>query len=267
MDMRRYYANPGEMPLDCIKPDGGFTAIFRTIACIGDSLSSGEFESLTEDGQRGYHDLFEYSWGQYIARAAGCKVYNFSRGGMTASEYCDSFAASMDFWNPAYASQAYIVALGVNDLMGQNQPLGTTADICAQDCEKNAKTFAGYYGRILQKYRAIEEKSRLFLMTMPRDAGDTPEQDAKKAAHAALLHEFARIFPFTYVIDFYRDAPVYDELFHKNFFLSGHLNPAGYLFTAEIVMTYIDYIIRNHPDDFTQVGFIGTGYHNCAAKW
>ena len=80
MDMRRYYANPGEMPLDCIKPDGGFTAIFRTIACIGDSLSSGEFESLTEDGQRGYHDLFEYSWGQYIARAAGCKVYNFSRG-------------------------------------------------------------------------------------------------------------------------------------------------------------------------------------------
>ena len=267
MDMRRYYANPGEQPLDCIKPDGGFTAIFRTIACIGDSLSSGEFESLTEDGQRGYHDLFEYSWGQYIARAAGCKVYNFSRGGMTASEYCDSFAAAMDFWNPAYASQAYIVALGVNDLMGQNQPLGTTADICAQDCEKNAKTFAGYYGRILQKYRAIEEKSRLFLMTMPRDAGDTPEQDAKKAAHAALLHEFARIFPFTYVIDLYRDAPVYDELFLKNFFLSGHLNPAGYLFTAEIVMTYIDYIIRNHPDDFTQVGFIGTGYHNCAAKW
>ena len=193
MDMRRYYANPGEQPLDCIKPDGGFTAIFRTIACIGDSLSSGEFESLTEDGQRGYHDLFEYSWGQYIARAAGCKVYNFSRGGMTASEYCDSFAAAMDFWNPAYASQAYIVALGVNDLMGQNQPLGTTADICAQDCEKNAKTFAGYYGRILQKYRAIEEKSRLFLMTMPRDAGDTPEQDAKKAAHAALLHEFLEL--------------------------------------------------------------------------
>ena len=69
------------------------------------------------------------------------------------------------------------------------------------------------------------------------------------------------------MIDLYRDAPVYDELFHKNFFLSGHLNPAGYLFTAEIVMTYIDYIIRNHPDDFTQVGFIGTGYHNCAAKW
>ena len=39
MDMRRYYANPGEMPLDNIKPDGGFTSIFRTIACIGDNIS------------------------------------------------------------------------------------------------------------------------------------------------------------------------------------------------------------------------------------
>lgn len=267
MDMRRYYANPGEMPLDNIKPDGGFTSIFRTIACIGDSLSSGEFESLTEDGQRGYHDLFAYSWGQYIARAAGCKVYNFSRGGMTASEYCDSFAASKDFWNPAYASQAYIVALGVNDLMGQNQVLGTTADICPEDCEKNAQTFAGYYGKILQKYRAISEKSRLFLMTMPRDCNDNAEQDEKKAAHAALLHAFANVFPFTYVIDLYRDAPIYDARFHENFFLSGHMNPAGYRFTAEIVMTYIDYIIRNHPADFTQVGFIGTGYHNCSAPW
>ena len=28
MDMRRYYANPGEMPLDNIKPDGGFTSTF-----------------------------------------------------------------------------------------------------------------------------------------------------------------------------------------------------------------------------------------------
>ena len=32
-------------------------------------------------------------------------------------------------------------------------------------------------------------------------------------------------------------------------------------------MTYIDYIIRNHPEDFTQVGFIGTGFHNVSAKW
>ncbi|MBE6793009.1 MAG: SGNH/GDSL hydrolase family protein, partial [Ruminococcaceae bacterium] len=34
-------------PLDTLVSDGGFCGIFRTIGCIGDSLSSGELESLT----------------------------------------------------------------------------------------------------------------------------------------------------------------------------------------------------------------------------
>ena len=38
-----------EKPLDRLITDGGFCGIFRTIACIGDSLSSGEFESLVEE--------------------------------------------------------------------------------------------------------------------------------------------------------------------------------------------------------------------------
>ena len=67
-----------EKPLDRIVTDGGFCGIFRTIGCIGDSLSSGEFESLNADGTKGYHDFYDYSWGQYIGRACGSKVYNFS---------------------------------------------------------------------------------------------------------------------------------------------------------------------------------------------
>ncbi len=43
-----------EKPLDRIVTDGGFCSIFRTIACIGDSLSSGEFESVKEDGSKRY---------------------------------------------------------------------------------------------------------------------------------------------------------------------------------------------------------------------
>lgn len=46
---------------------------------IGDSLSSGEHESLIA-GQIGWHDDYEYSWGQFMARACGSKVYNFSCG-------------------------------------------------------------------------------------------------------------------------------------------------------------------------------------------
>lgn len=64
---------PEEKPLDHIVTDGGMCGIFRKICCIGDSLSSGEFESLDENGNKGYHDMFEYSWGQYIARDIGPK--------------------------------------------------------------------------------------------------------------------------------------------------------------------------------------------------
>ena len=38
----------------------------------------------------------------------------------------------------------------------------------------------------------------------------------------------------------------------------GHMNPMGYIYTAELIDSYIDYIIRNNPKDFNTVGFIGT---------
>ena len=50
-----------------------------------------------------------------------------------------------------------------------------------------------------------------------------------------------------------------DEKFNSTFRL-GHMTPTGYLLMAKAVMSYIDYIIRNNPDDFSQVGFIGTPY-------
>ncbi|MBQ5761627.1 MAG: hypothetical protein IIW02_02290 [Clostridia bacterium] len=77
MSFNKYLCTEGEKPLDNIVSDGGYISIFRTIACIGDSLSSGEFESIDNNGAKGYHDMFEYSWGQYIARMAGLKYITF----------------------------------------------------------------------------------------------------------------------------------------------------------------------------------------------
>ena len=80
MDIKQFYKTEGEKPLDRLVDDGGFAGIFRTIACIGDSLASGEFESQDPDGTKGYHDYYEFSWGQHMARRLGSKVYNFSTG-------------------------------------------------------------------------------------------------------------------------------------------------------------------------------------------
>ena len=76
MDIYEYMrVGENEKPLDRIVTDGGFCSIFRTIGCVGDSLASGEFESIDEDGKKHYHDFYEYSWGQFIARSTGSKVY------------------------------------------------------------------------------------------------------------------------------------------------------------------------------------------------
>lgn len=268
MDIRDYMKKENEKPLDNIVTNGGFCGIFRKIACIGDSLASGEMESF-ENGVPGYHDYFDRSWGQFLARDAGVEVYNFSRGGMTAKQYCEEFAEIQDFWSDEYRAQAYIIALGVNDItqvIKNNFEFGSIEDINLDNCENNKPTFVGFYAKIIQRYQKIMPKAKFFLMTMPK-----AKVDAKRVElidkHCELLYKLLDVFENCYVMDFYKYAPEYDNEFRRNFYLGGHLNFTGYRLTALMVESYIDYIIRNNPEDFKQVGFIGTPYHNSNEKW
>lgn len=251
-----------EKPLDQLITDGGFCSIFRTIGCVGDSLSSGEFESINEVGSKGYHDMYEYSWGQYMARTLGNTVYNFSRGGMTAREYCDSFAQENGFWEKEKACQAYIIALGVNDIVNNNMPVGNSfSDVDYADYHKNnLETFAGYYGMLISRLKEISPDAKFFFMTMPVHEDESSELAERKNAHAALLYKLAQRFSNSYVLDFRKYAPVYDFEFRKLFFLGGHMNACGYILTAKMVISYIDYIVRHNMKDFREVPFIGTEY-------
>ena len=259
-----YYSINGlnEKPLDHLVTDGGYCCILRTIGCVGDSLSSGEFESEDADGNKGYHDMFDYSWGQFLARDCGCTVRNFSRGGMTAQEYMESFAQQNGFWQDELVCQAYIIALGVNDIVNQNRPVGSTDDIDLSDWRKNNKTFAGYYGAIVQRLREKQEKARFFFVAMPQN-----ENGSLSPAHTKLLYDLTGLFPHSYVIDLDRFAPPHDAAFRASFYMGGHLNAAGYRLTAKQIESYIDYIIRHNMDDFRQIGFVGTPYHNAKYAW
>ena len=261
--MERYTRinDTNEQPLEQLAEDGGYCAILRTIGCIGDSLSSGEFESENAHGEKGYHDMFNFSWGQFLARDCGCTVYNFSRGGMTAKEYMDSFAQQNGFWDRDKLCVAYILALGVNDMNG-GQPVGSTDDIDLSDWRNNKKTFAGYYGAIVQRLLENQPKARFFFVTAPRTENGSPFP-----AHTKLLYELTKVFPFSYVIDLDRYAPVHDAAFRASFYMGGHLNAAGYRLTAKQIESYIDYIIRHNMEDFAQIGFVGTPYHNAHYIW
>lgn len=255
MDIKELLNAKDEKPLDNIVFDGGYARVFRTIGCIGDSLSSGEYESRDEDGKVGYHDFYEYSWGQYMARNAGIKAFNFSRGGMTAKWFMDSYGDECGVWTAEKKCQAYIIALGVNDL--KEIEIGSTADIDLEDYKNNKPTFAGYYAQIISRLKTIQPDAKFFLVTMPK--GDREEVEP----HAALLRDIAKIFENTYVIELNKYSPDYSNSeFRKSFFCGGHMNAAGYILTAQMITSYIDYIVRHNFRDFSQVGFIGTPFKN-----
>lgn len=254
-----------EQPLDHYAVDGGLCGILHTVGCIGDSLSSGEFESLNEKGERGYHDMYDYSWGQFMARLCGLKVYNFSQGGMTAKHYYDTFADENGFWEKAKECKAFIIALGVNDILNQHQEIGTLEDICKEDYNKCKPTFLGYYGKIILRLKETNPHAKFFLVTMPRVKDEIDPNSERHRANEA-ISSLGEFFDRTYVIDLYKYAPVYDEDFKRKFFLAGHMDAVGYLLTARMIASYIDYIIRHNLDDFKQIGFVNTPYYNVDYK-
>ena len=260
MNIENFYAQADEKPLDKIVEDGGFCGIFRTIGCIGDSLSSGEFESLNNEGITGWHDFYEYSWGQYMARTLGNKVYNFSKGGLTAKTFFETYADKCGAFSYDKVCQCYIIALGVNDI-SSGIDIGDPKNIDPTKTNVDDTSFLRYYTDIIRNIKRRQPDAKIFLMTMPRSNRDT-EREEKVEKFSEAIRSIEKMFNNIYILDFRKYAPVYDDEFRKHFYLAGHLNPAGYMLTAKMVMSYIDYIIRKNPEDFTQVGFMGTPYYN-----
>ncbi len=245
-----------EKPLDRLVDGYSNTSIFRKIAFIGDSLSSGEFETHVEGKDTGYYDMFEHSWGQYIARHNGSTAYNFSCGGMTTRGF-HGFADWHMMWNRDKAAQAYVIALGCNDIYnGVLDEFGSIDDVNVENWRENKPTFMGYYGQIVSRYKEISPDAKFFFVTFPNET-DKDKQVTERMVDG--LYQLAEKFDNSYVIDLYKYGPVYDEEFKKQYFYHSHMSPAGYLLTAKLVDSYIDYIIRHNADDFKTVGFIGTG--------
>ena len=262
MDIKEFMQiKTNEKPLDNLVFNGGACSVFKRICVIGDSLAAGEFEA--KGRQSGNHiglDWLEYSWGAFIQKHTGTEVLNFSRGGMTAKWYFESFAQENDFWNENKLGQAYIIALGVNDLLNVRQEVGSINDIDFENYENNADTFAGYYAKIIQRIKSMQPEARFFLVTMPRGGVWNDPNDDIKRAHRDLLEKLCKVFTHTRLIDLFTYAPVFDDGVYEKFFLGHHMSPVGYYTMSVIIESYIDYIIRHEPIEYRDACFIGTDY-------
>ena len=260
MNIYEYMNKREECPLDNITENGGYTSIFRKIACIGDSLSSGEFQIINpRDNKPMGIDDYDHSWGKYLGRMAGVEVYNFSRGGMTAKEYAVSFSNEMGLYRPSLAADAYIIALGFNDLLNKNMTVGSVADININDPEDHPESFAGYLGEIILKYRKISPDAKFFLVTIPHSPRAEVQLKAAKE-HRELMYGLAELFDNTYVLDMNKYAPEFGAEFREKYMMRGHMTAMGYRLFAVMVGSYIDYIVRKDPREFKYVGLSGYEY-------
>ena len=64
----------------------------------------------------------------------------------------------------------------------------------------------------------------------------------------------------TYVIDLNKYAPCFDAEFTRKYMLRGHMTAVGYRLMAVMINSYIDYIVRNDPEAFRDVGLSGYEY-------
>lgn len=96
----------------------------------------------------------------------------------------------------------------------------------------------------------------IFVVTNPDYQGE------ERQPYNAVVRAMADIFSNVYVIDIDKFGPSYAKGtdFRERYFRGGHLNAMGYQQTAWMLMAYIDRIIRQHPEAFSQVAFIGTDY-------
>lgn len=256
MDVKVFKLKKGEKPLDSINPTCGFAGIFRTVGVIGDSLSSGEFESHDQNGQVQYHDMYEYSWPSVLQRITGTRYNNYSRGGMTAKEFVESWADANNFWQP---NQAYIIALGNNDMFVFNHPMGSADDVSVSFPDTNPDTFFGNLGRIVSKLKTIQPRARIFLVT-PQRRGEPCDVVTEEVARqmAKVCDKFDNVF----LVDMTTYGPVYDAEMRADFAMGFHPNAMGYYAYALMIGNYIDYVVRSLPQKFFQLPFVGTDLKN-----
>ena len=267
-------------PLQVILREAGYGGIIHKWGIIGDSLASGEMQCYNENSTSAsdykFADMYQWSWGQRMARLLGVDCYNFSNGGQTTKGWLTAQGTVHDEtyvggvgggdWRlaqqSAYLKDGYIIALAVNDRSKSYGVGDVSTDIDDSDYNNNAETYVGYYAGIIQRLKSVQPTCKIFCVTAP-----SATYDSYNAAIRNIVNHFAAIYPkdiFCIDLRLYMPIPAGQTTptggLNSGYHLNGHLSPAGYQYTAWVMNTYIDWIIRHNGEKFKGTAIIGTNY-------
>ncbi len=179
-------------------------SLFSRFGVIGDSYASGEVYF----GEK-FHDIYDISWGQILARKLGTVCTNFSGGGYSTRGWLTN-SKGLTRMLDTEAQDVYYLCLGINDANYYGEEyLGTIADI-NEDWTQNPDTFFGNYGKIIGNIMNHAPHAKIVMSTM------VPTTDMKATYNAAII-EIANHFGIPYIVqtddpfftsDFYDDGKV-----------------------------------------------------------
>lgn len=247
---------------------GGEIMCFQSIACMGDSLTAGNLDY--NSGEGGETTIPGTSYPEQLAAMTGKTVHNCGYGGACATNsetavteghsYLD-IAEAKGWFGDDYKAQAYVIALGTNDLSYYGAFDGdVSTDINADDYTQNAKTSVGGYAAIIQRILSVQPKAKIFCVTLPRTRNVGTAESIMTATNDKIA-AIADLFG-AYVIDLWTYGTAASEVsaFKLHYYNGSHLNAMGYALHARRIISYINWIIRNNAEDFRTAAFIGTEY-------
>ncbi len=177
----------------------------------------------------------------------GSNIKYIAYGGASASSIIER-SSYMNYFSDENKAEAYIIALGYNDMLGYKQPVGSLKDIK----NKESNSVAYHYYSLIQKLLKLNPYARLFFVDMPKSPTMSKENQQLIKELRGLLKDFTTIIPHSYLIDIWKYGPVHNKKFIEKFYQDGHLNFQGYYLTGKIICSYIDYIIRKEKKTFLE---------------
>ena len=252
-------------PLSKIITDGGLTGLIESYACCGDSLTQGVFDR-TNGVTMDFEATKYYSYPSQFSRITGSKVFNLGNAGATACNSQQSISdwhswlqtANQKKWfSDSFKAKAYIFSIGTNDIGYYGSFTGNVeTDIDVNDYNNNnTTTSVGGLATMIQKARELQPKAVIFIETIDNTRNAKITRDEANEKIRVIANKLD-----CYLIDMAKYWIQEDEVsdWVSKYQNGGHLNAMGYLLKTQARITYIDWIIKNNPEKFKEVQFIGT---------
>ena len=200
--------------------------MFNKIVCIGDSYTEGSIEYKTNDGEKLQSADKRYSYPTQLSKIANVETVNLGRSGYTTTEwyrkYQDTDLSGYD---------CAIIFLGINDWYKNGHVLDTES-----------------YTNIINKLRSDNKNIPIFCVTITKNYLTSAYTLNDKIKEVAINNN-------CYIID----LGEYSDWTEGSKWLNGsHPNAYGYYHNAEMINSYINYIIDHNKANFYNLSFVGT---------